>query len=141
MALDVIHAVLQVPVPLRQVSLQQVLHETLGVPARMGGSGRGGVYVLVEGAGEFDLALEDLLIDEHGVVVGEGVDAGEHLVEEDAEGPPVDGLPVALVQQHLGGEVLRGPAQRVRARLHVLRKAEVRQLQVSFFINKNIFWL
>ena len=58
-------------------------------------------------ARELNLTLEDLLIDGHRVVVIEGVNAREHLVREDAERPPVDGLSVALVEEHFGRQVLR----------------------------------
>ena len=40
-------------------------------------------------------------------------DADEHLVDEDAEGPPIDGKVVALLHDHLGGEVLGRPAERL----------------------------
>ena len=58
-------------------------------------------------AGELNLAFEDLLVDGHRIVVIEWVNAGEHLVREDAERPPVDGLSVALVEEHFGRQVLR----------------------------------
>ncbi len=35
-------------------------------------------------ARELNLALKDLLIDGHGVVVVEGVDTGDHLIGQDA---------------------------------------------------------
>ena len=60
------------------------------------------VYLLVEIAGELNLALENLLVDGHRIIVIEGVNAGEHLVREDAERPPVDGLSVALIEEHFG---------------------------------------
>ncbi len=41
-----------------------------------------------------------------------------HLVEQCAEGPPVDGAAVALPPQHLGGDVLGGTAEAVRACTH-----------------------
>ena len=53
--------VLEVAVALAQIVFDQVAYERLGV--------------LVEGTGEPDLAGEDVLVDLHGVVGGEGVDA------------------------------------------------------------------
>ena len=58
--------------------------------------------LLVKIAGELNLALENLLVDGHRVIVIEGVNAGEHLVRQDAECPPVDGLSVALVEENFG---------------------------------------
>ena len=50
----------------------------------------------VDVPGVLDPAREDLLVDSEGALVVEGRVAGEHLVDEDAESPPVDGLAVAL---------------------------------------------
>lgn len=47
---------------------------------------------------------------------------GEHLVDEDAKGPPVDSLAVALALDHFGRQVLRSTAERPRAVLHHLRR-------------------
>ena len=87
--------------------------------------------LLVEVARELDLALQNLLIDGHGVIIIEWVDASDHLVGQDAEGPPVDGLAVAFVEQHLWGEVLGRAAQGVSAGLAVLSEAEIGQTQVT----------
>ncbi len=40
--------------------------------------------LLMKIARELNLALKDLLIDGHGVVVVEGVDSGDHLIGQDA---------------------------------------------------------
>ena len=53
-------------------------------------------------ARELNLTLEDLLIDGHGVVVVEGVDTGNHLIGEDAECPPVNGLAMTFVEENFG---------------------------------------
>ena len=54
--------------------------------------------------------------------------AYEHLIDQNAEGPPVDALAVALVADGLGREVLGRAAQRPRAVLDLLRKAKVDDL-------------
>lgn len=36
--------------------------------------------------------------------------AHQELVQDDAHGPPVNGLPIALAKNHLWSDVLRGPA-------------------------------
>ena len=99
------------------------------------------VYLLMEIAGELNLALEDFLVDGHGVVVVERVDARQHLIGEDAERPPVHGLAVALVQEHFGGEVLRRATQRISARLAVLGETKVCELQVALLVDENILRL
>ena len=98
-------------------------------------------YLLVKIAREFDLALENLLVDGHGVVVIERVDSSDHLVGEDSERPPVDGLTVAFVEKHLGRQVLGGPAQGIGARLAVLGEAEVCQFEVPLRVNQDVLWL
>jgi hypothetical protein len=99
------------------------------------------VSELIEGLGEVDLAFQDLIVDVHGVLVGEGVDTREHLVEEDAECPPVDGLSVAFVEEHFGGEVLGGPTERVGAALADLGEAEVGELEVAGVVDEEVFGL
>ena len=99
------------------------------------------LYLLVKIAGELNLALEDLLVDGHRVIVIEGVNAGEHLVREDAQGPPVDRLAVALIQEDFGRQVLGRSAKRVSARLAVLSESEVRQFEVALLVNKDVLRL
>ena len=98
-------------------------------------------YLLVEISWELNLSFKDLLVDSHGIVIVERVDASEHLVRQDSEGPPVDGLTVTFVQQHFGSEVLGRTAQSISARLAVLSEAEIGQLEVAFLVDKDIFWL
>ena len=97
--------------------------------------------LLVKIARELNLAFEDLLVDGHGVVVVKWIDAGDHLVGEDAEGPPVDRLAVAFVEEDLWGEVLRGTTERVCARLAVLCEAEIGQFEVALIVDKDILGL
>lgn len=55
------------------------------------------------------------------VVVDEGWLPDEHLVEQNSQGPPVYPLPVALVEEHLRGDILRSTAESVRLESHNLR--------------------
>lgn len=100
-----------------------------------------GFDVLVEVLWEPDFALQDVLVNDHGVFVGEGVDACVHFVDEDAQGPPVDSLPVALVKQNFGGQVLGSPAESVSPGFYHLGKAEVSQFQVAVLSNQQVFGL
>ena len=59
------------------------------------------------------MAGDDLLVDTHGVLVPEGGLPDQHLVDQDPQRPPVDGHAVALVSDHLGSQVLGGPAEGV----------------------------
>lgn len=86
------------------------------------------LHLLVKVSGELNLALENLLVDGHRVVVVEGINAGQHLVGQDSERPPVDGFAVTLVKEHLWCQVLGCTAQCVCARLAILCETEVCQL-------------
>ena len=119
--------VLQVAVALAQVAHQQMPHQGFGVG--------------VEALREMQLSLEDVLVDDKWVVVGEGVDSCNHLVDEHAESPPIHWFSVSLILQDLGSEVFRRAAERESPSFDDLGKAEVRQLQVSIGPNKNVFWL
>ena len=79
---NVLSAVLHVAEPLGPVLHQELLDQVL----------RHGVDV----PGPVDLAAEDLLVDPEGIVVEEGRISSQHLVDEYAQGPPVDCLVVTL---------------------------------------------
>lgn len=101
-----------------------------------------GFGVLVEARRELDLAPQDVLVDSHWVVVVEGVDTGVHLIDENTQSPPVDGLPVALIEDDLGGDVFGGAADREGAALvEDLGEAEVSELQVAVIGHQQVLRL
>lgn len=59
--------------------------------------------------------MQDFVVHCVDVLVVVGGEAGEHLVEEDAEGPPVDHFAVALAVEEFGGEVFGGAAEGLRS--------------------------
>lgn len=77
---------------------------------------------LVEVFWKSDFALEDFLIDGHGVLVRERVDSGIHFVNEDAKSPPICRLSMAcenyqkigreptFIQEDFRGQILRRAA-------------------------------
>ena len=67
--------------------------------------------------------------------------AHEHLVDEHARRPPVDGLAVALGLDDLGREVLGRAAERPRAVLDQLGEAEVDDLQVALAVEQQVLGL
>lgn len=87
--------------------------------------------VVVEPLREVQLPLQDVLVDHQRVVVGEGVDPRNHLVDQHPQRPPVHRLTVALVLQDLGRQVLGRPAEGEGAILDCLGEAEVCQFEVS----------
>jgi len=78
--LYIINTVLQVTVSLGKISNQKMLNNTLSI--------------LVEVLGELYLTLEDLLVDSHRVFISEGVNTGDHFVNDDTKSPPINGLTV-----------------------------------------------
>ena len=98
MSFNIFSSVLHVAEPLGPVRNEKLLDQIL----------RHGVDV----TGPVNLSAEDLLVYPERIVVKEGRVSGQHLVYEDAQGPPVHGLVVALGLDDLRSQVLRGPAQR-----------------------------
>lgn len=66
-----------------------------------------------------------------------------HLVSQNAEGPPVHGEGVAALDQDLGSQVVGGSAERERLRISFehLRQPEVGQANVPVLVHQNIFRL
>ena len=92
--------------------------------------------------------LRDLVFAAHDLVVGidlalgdEGRLADEHLVDEDAERPPVGADVVALVGDDLGREVLGRAAEGPRAVLDVLGEAKVTNLDETLGVENQVLRL
>jgi hypothetical protein len=92
-------------------------------------------------ARELDLPGEDQLVDAEWILVVKGRVPGEHLVDEHSDGPPVNGFPVALALDDLGGEVLGRAAERPRAVLDTLSKAEVGDFDVADPVDQDVLRL
>lgn len=107
-----------------------MLYQALSIPI---GSDEIG-HLLIKVLGEPDFSFQDLLVNCHGIVVVEGVNASNHFEGQNTEGPPVYWLAVALVEQHFRRQVLGRAAECVRAGLTVLGEAEVSQLEVALFV-------
>lgn len=86
-------------------------------------------------------AVEDLLVEVDGVLVRKRRAADEHLVDEDTQTPPVDGLAVALGANDLGGQVIGGAAHGPRNVGHFLGKAKIDELDVTIRIEQNVLRL
>lgn len=117
MSFNIFSSVLHVAEPLGPVRHEKLLDQIL----------RHGVDV----TGPVNLSAEDLLVYPERIVVEEGRVPGQHLVYEDAQGPPVHGLVVALGLDDLRSQVLRGPAQRPGPVCDPLGKPEICDLQMS----------
>lgn len=124
MVLDVVDPVLQVAVPLAQVVDQQMLHQGLGV--------------VVESLGEVQFPLEDILVDDERIIVGEGVNPGDHLVDQHTQGPPVDWLAVALVLQDLGGQVFGCSTEGKGSIFYGLSKSKICKFEISIWSDENV---
>lgn len=98
-------------------------------------------YLRVEAFRVFGLCVDDLPVYVHGVLVLEGREPREHLVHQYAQRPPVHRLPVALVQQYLRRNVLRGPTDSESTLGNYFRKAEIYHLQVAVICYHDILWL
>ena len=127
MLLDVLGPGLEAAVALGKVGQEELLDE--------------GLDIAVNVTGEVQLPGEDLLVDSHWIVVDEGRLAGEHLVNKDPEGPPVNSLPVPLVEENLRRNVFGGPAEGVRLEGNALCKPKVSDLEVPGGVEQQVLGL
>merc|ERR1719491_2758369 len=125
--LDVLGAVLQVAYALRSVRREQLAHQV----ARM----------RLEVTRELELALQDLLVDTEGVLVVKRRVPGQHLVDEDAQCPPIDALAVAFALDDLGREVLGRAAEGPRPVLYLLGEAKIGDLEVAGEVEQQVLGL
>lgn len=95
--------------------------------------------LLIKISWELDFTFEDLLIDSHWVIVIEWVNASVHLISQDSESPPIDWFTVTLVQEHFWSQVFWGSAKGIGSSLAVFSKTKVRQFQISFLIDQDVF--
>jgi len=93
MIFNVVCSVLQATVALGDIGYQQVLDQALCIPK----SAFSLKFLLIKVARELDFSLQNLLVDGHGVVIVEWVDACNHLVSQNAKCPPVHRLTVAFI--------------------------------------------
>ena len=87
------------------------------------------------------LARHDLLVETHEAGVHEGRLAKQHLVHEDAQGPPVHGAGVAPTLENLRREVLGGSAHRVAHATHRLREPEVCDDSMTLGVKQDVLRL
>mmetsp|Transcript_31684 Transcript_31684/g.69278 ORF Transcript_31684/g.69278 Transcript_31684/m.69278 type:complete len:328 (-) Transcript_31684:764-1747(-) len=125
--LHVLRAALEVAYPLGQVGSEQLLDQVLGVA--------------VEVPRELDLALEDLLVDAERVLVVKRRVAREHLVDKDAQRPPVDCLAMPLGEDDLRRQVLGRAAQCPGAVLDALGEAKVGHFAVAVPVEQQVLRL
>lgn len=98
--------------------------------------------VFIESAGEGDFTSEDVFVDSHWVLVVERVDSCVHLVNENTQSPPVDGFPMALVEDDFRSNVLGSTADgESSAFIEDFRESEVSEFQVTIVGDKKILWL
>lgn len=92
---------------------------------------------------EDDARLADFEEQKAALLVVEGCDTNEHLVDEDAERPPVNREVVTLLCYHLGGEVLGSAAESACqvAISHGLCEAVIDDLKISRLVDQDVFKL
>ena len=122
---DVIHSVFQVPVSLAQVCHEQVSHQRFGV--------------IVEPFGEMELSLENVLVNDHGIIIGKGINTSDHFINNDPERPPINRLAMALILQNFWGEILRRATKGKSSVLDHFSKTKISQLNVAIRRNEQVF--
>ena len=84
-------------------------------------------------------SLKNILIDDKRVIVGERVDASNHLVDKDPQSPPINWFSVSLIGENLRSKILRSAAKSESAAISDFSKAEISQFQVSVSSDENVF--
>ena len=96
--------------------------------------------IVVESFWEMQLSFQDVLVDQKRVVIGKGVNACNHFVDQHSQSPPINWLSVALILQDLRGEVLRSSTEGKGSIFNLLGKTKIGQFEISISSNQNIFW-
>ena len=93
--------------------------------------------------GEYNARLSNLEQEQAPFFVVKWSDTDEHLVNEDAEGPPVHGEIVPLLHNHLRCQILRRPTERLRQVVlwQRLRQPVVNDLEVALLVQQNVLQL
>jgi len=125
--LDVVHARLEIAVPLGEVNLQQIAQQILQVGAKV--------------RGETWLAAHDLLVDLDRLISEEWRISRGHLIDQYSQRPPIHRLVVALAENDLGREIFRRATQGPRPTLYPLGEAKVGDLQVTLRVDQQILRL
>jgi hypothetical protein len=126
---NILAAILQIPIPLRDIVGQESLEER---------DGHG-----VEKVGVDNVTGDDLLVQMHGVCglcVKRRI-AGEHLEHEDAEGVPVHRFVVGLSLDNLWCEVVWCTAQRPGDVRDEFGESKVGELDVSIRVDEDVLGL
>jgi hypothetical protein len=97
--------------------------------------------VIVEPLGEMKFSLKNILVYHKRVIVSEGIYSGNHLVDEDAQSPPVDGLAVSLVMEDFGSKILGSSTEGEGPVLYDFGETEICKLEVTVRANQYVFWL
>lgn len=85
-------------------------------------------------------SLQNVLVDDKGIVIGEGIDSCNHFVYEDTKGPPIHWFSMPLILQDFWSKVFRRSAERESPSFDDLSKSEIRQFQIAICSNKYVFW-
>lgn len=94
--------------------------------------------VIVEAFGEMKFALENVLINDHGIVVGKGINSSDHFINNDSECPPVNRLTMALILQNFGRKILWRATKGKGSVLNNFSKTKISELNVAIGGNEYI---
>ena len=100
-----------------------------------------GLGVVVKTFRKMQLSFENILIDDHWVIVSEGFNSSNHFVNDDSQGPPVDWLAVALILKDLRRQILRSSAESKSPVFDHLCETKVCQFDVAVRSDEDVFWL
>lgn len=123
MVLYIVSFVLQASVSLRQVIHQQMFHYWFRISKSQW-------CILVEVFWKGYLPTQDVLVDVHWVIIGEGVDSSIHFINQNPQSPPVYRFSMTLILKNLWSQIFRSPTQGESSILDYLCEPKVCQFQV-----------
>jgi hypothetical protein len=94
----------------------------------------------IEAIRVFWLGVYNLPVNVHWILILEGWEPGQHLVDKDAQAPPVYWFSVTLIQKDFWSNILWGAANSEGAFGNDFSEAEVNHLQISILPYHYIFW-
>lgn len=86
-------------------------------------------------------SIYDLPINVHGVVILKWRVSSEHFIDQYAEGPPVDSLSMALIEENLRGNVFGCSTNGVGPLSNNFGKPKVNKFEVAISADHDVLWL
>ena len=79
------------------------------------------------------------MINDHGIIIGKGINSGNHFINDDSQSPPIDGLAMALVLKNLWRQIFWSATKCESPVLDSFSKTEISKLDVTIGGDEHVF--